>query len=65
MTKQEAIQEMKNGKKVTHRYFSADEFMVMTKEGDYKFEDGVVCDPSMFWFDRNTSDWQEDWEIVN
>lgn len=65
MTKTEAIQAMKSGKKVHHRYFTDDEFMIMTKDGDYKFEDGVICDPSMFWKDRNTMDWQEDWEIVN
>ena len=65
MTKTEAIQEMKKGKKVRHRHFADYAFMAINSDGEYVFEDGVLCDPFMFWKDRNSMDWQEDWEIVN
>lgn len=35
MTKQEAIQAMREGKKVTHRYFSSDEWMGIKGEMFY------------------------------
>lgn len=63
MTKQEAIQAMKEGKKVAHRYFSQGEWMKMVGKG-FEFEDGVQCDQDYFWMDRNDKYWETDWHIV-
>lgn len=59
----EALEAMKLGHKVSHRYFSVDEWMELLPDGNFRFEDGVVCNPSLFWFDRSTDDWKIDWEI--
>ena len=64
MTKFEAIEAMKAGHKVRHKYFSPDEWMTKTPGGKYLFEDGVICGPSFFWFDRAHEYWNTDWEIV-
>lgn len=47
MTKAEAIQAMQEGYKVTHRYFSPEEWMTM-RMGMMVLEDGVVCTPQEF-----------------
>lgn len=65
MTFSEIVPELKAGKKVCHRFFSSDEWMIMTPEGDFKFEDGVVCSPHFFWRDRQGKDWDYDWRIYN
>ncbi len=63
MTKQEAIQAMKEGKKVTHTLFSPNEWMTM--EGDQiVLEDGVKCDPSLeFWFWRTVDLWNDGYSL--
>jgi hypothetical protein len=62
MTKDSAIQAMKDGAKVTHRYFSRDEWMRM--EGDtIILEDGVKCSSAEFWKDRLDEFWEDDWSI--
>lgn len=43
MTKQEAITAMREGKKVTHRYFSSNEWMTFDNDGKILLEDGVKC----------------------
>jgi hypothetical protein len=63
MTKNEAIQAMREGKKVRHYYFSKDEWMTLTSGGMYLLEDGVVCSPSEFWRWRTEKSWDTDWEI--
>lgn len=65
MTKQEAIQAMKSGKKVTHRYFTPDEYLFMNIENEYTFEDGVSCSAQEFWKNRTAEYWETDWEIFN
>jgi len=62
MTKQEAIQMMIKGKKVTHRYFSPNEWITVDK-GKFLFEDGVKCSFNEFWADRRQQFWETDWEI--
>lgn len=62
MTKQEAIAAMKEGYKVTHRYFSDDEWVTM--EGSkFLFEDGCKVPYDLFWQDRISPAWDIDWEI--
>jgi len=62
MTKQEAIIELKKGNKVTHRLFSEGEFMY--QNGDtYVFEDSVKCHPVVFWQDRASEEWENNWSL--
>ncbi len=64
MTKEDALIAMQNGKKVTHRYFTDNEYMYM--ENDMIFsEDGVHHKWSEFWDLRSSEDWETDWEIKN
>lgn len=44
MNKEEAFKAMKEGKKVSHKYFNSKEWMTLTKDGLIEFEDGVVCE---------------------
>jgi len=62
MTKQEAIEEMKKGKKITHKHFSSSEWMTI-KNGRYLFEDGVVCDHDEFWQWRQDFSWNDGFEF--
>jgi hypothetical protein len=64
MTKEEAIKEMREGKKVTHRYFSPDEWMTM-KDGEIVLEDGVRCHPYDFWNWRTEKSWHDGYSIWN
>ena len=62
MTKKDAIQEMKEGKKVTHQYFTDDEWATM-ENGKIVLEDGVRCDPDEFWRWRLGSGFDDGWEL--
>lgn len=65
LTKDEAIKAMKKGKKVTHKYFSENEWMVMSPSGFYEFEDGYSISPSEFWGTRNDKEvWETGWKII-
>lgn len=64
MTKQEAIEAMKKGEKVTHRYFTSDEWVKTNQDATlYILEDGVECSPLEFWMWRTDIAWNSDWEI--
>ncbi len=65
MTKQEMLKALQEGKKVRHRYFSDDEWMMRRADGNYMFEDGVSCSAGLFWADRSGEQYNADWEIVN
>ena len=62
MTKQEAIKAMREGKKVTHRYFAADEWITIIG-GKIFTEDGCSCSQEEFWHYRLTPSFEEDWEL--
>ena len=62
MTKSEAIQAMLEGKKVTHRHFSSDEWATM-ENGKIVLEDGVKCSPIEFWRWRTDASYETDWSI--
>jgi len=62
MTKDEAIQEMKKGVKITHTYFASDEWMTM-KGNKIVLEDGVKCWPEEFWTYRTDKGWLDGFEI--
>lgn len=57
MTKEEAIEAMKSGKRVTHEWFTANEWMTMNIDGKIELEDGVKCHPNEFWRWRTDSSW--------
>lgn len=71
MTKQEAIQAMKEGKKVTHRFFSRGEWVEMTgsksASGDdlISTEEGYSIPQFTFFSDRNLPQWENGWSIYN
>jgi len=62
MNKIEAIQAMEQGKKVTHRYFSPDEWMTI-ENGMIVTEDGCKTAQSVFWNYRQDQAWNKDYEI--
>lgn len=62
MTREEAITAMKNGEKVTHGYFSDDEWMTM-KDGDIVTEDGYKHNEVEFWAYRQIEAWNDGYEI--
>lgn len=61
MTKQEAIFAMIRGEKVTHRYFTSDEYIYMNRQEIYS-EDGVNHGVT-FWHYRQGEEWKKDWQI--
>jgi hypothetical protein len=65
MTKEEAIQAMKDGKKVRHQYFARDEWVTMVTMGQMVLEDGVECSPYEFWRWRIGPSWDIDWFLYN
>lgn len=62
MTKQEAINAMQEGKKVTHRYFTSDEWMTMVG-GDIMTEEGYKVPPKEFWQYRTDEFWNDGFEL--
>jgi hypothetical protein len=63
MTKQEAIQAMGQGKKVTHEYFMSHEWITL-KKGSIYTEDGYSISPALFFKDRAGKQWEEGWSII-
>lgn len=62
MTKEEAIEAMNAGKKVTHRHFCKSEWMTI-RNGLIEFEDGVRCSMGEFWHFRKEECWQDGYSI--
>ena len=65
MDKAEAIQQMKLGKKLTHRYFSDDEWVTIDKHGQILLEDGVTCSQYEFWNHRKQDWWNDGWSLFD
>lgn len=63
MTKDEAIEAMKRGHKVTHRFFFPGEWVRMIYSGVYMTEDGKRIYQDSFWKIRSSEVWQNGWEI--
>ena len=65
MTKEQAIEKMKQGVKISHRYFNSHEWM--TQRGCIIIlEDGVECYAEDFWADRKDAAWNDGYrEFVN
>lgn len=64
MTKEEAIEQMKQGKKVRHRYFGQDEWIAMKSDFTIVTEEGYHCDANEFWSWRKSKSWNTDWELI-
>lgn len=64
MTKQEAIAAMREGKKVRHRYFSDDEY-IKIQDDMIVTEEGYTVLQTEFWYFRQDSHFDVDWEIVD
>jgi len=62
MNKNEAIELMKKGVKITQVGFSKHEWMTMEK-GNIVLEDGVVCSTYEFWRWRTEDYWNEGYSI--
>jgi hypothetical protein len=62
MNKEEALKEMESGKKVTHRYFSSEEYMTMEK-GRIVFEDGARCSVQAFFHYRDQEAWNDGYAL--
>ena len=62
MTREEARHAMREGKKVTHTYFSSEEWVTMDN-GLILFEDGVRCSSYEFWRWREDSIFDDGWEF--
>lgn len=63
MTRYEAAQALKEGKKLTHKYFSPDEWVMGIGDGYYLLEDGVQCTAAEFWKYRQKEYFDNDWEL--
>ena len=64
MTKTEALQAMKDGKRVSHYYYTQDEFLSMDKNGHIYTEEGydMGTEKSEFWV--FIQKWEDGWSIV-
>jgi len=62
MTKAEALGAMSMGHRVTHDYFTSNEWKKLDG-GHYEFEDGCRCTPSEFWRWRDDLAWETGWSI--
>jgi hypothetical protein len=63
MNRYEAAQALKAGKKLTHRYFTPEEWVMGIEDDTYLLEDGVRCSPAEFWKWRQHSAFDNDWKI--
>lgn len=63
MTKEQAIEAIKAGLKVQHRYFTDNEYLEMLENGKYKFEDGNICNSQEFWSYRTIEGWFDGWSL--
>lgn len=62
MEKEEAIKLMKEGVKITHNWFSSNEFMTIDK-GEILLSDGNRCDYYEFFNSRFQNGWKEGYEL--
>jgi hypothetical protein len=64
MTKVEALQAMKAGKKITHQYYTSDEYLQMIGGMIYS-EDGYRKGDELDEFWQKIQKWEDGWSIYN
>lgn len=64
MNKQEAIELMKSGYKITHNHFDVDEYMTI-ENNKILLEDGVRCNIDEFFSYRTDKTWEDGYSIVD
>jgi len=62
MNKYEAVKAMAEGQKLTHIWFSPEEWVTI-KQARFLFEDGCRCTIKEFWSSRTHPDWNEGWSL--
>lgn len=62
MNKEDAIKALRSGKKISHKYFSSDEY-IEQKEGFYYDEKGYQIDIESFWYYRRNDGFEDGFEI--
>ena len=62
MTRKDAIIAMREGKKVTHKYFTPEEWATQD-HGLILLEDGVKCTAAEFWMDRQSKLFDDGWDL--
>lgn len=63
LTKEEAIKAMREGHKVSHKLFFIIEWITM-KDNKIVFDDGTSVSQFSFWYNRNSSKWNDGYYIV-
>lgn len=66
MTQEEAKQALKQGKKVSHEYFTPEEYIMLCPNGSGQLIDeaGIKLDYKLFWKYRQHDIFQTNWRIV-
>ena len=64
-TKLWALNQLHNGKKITHTSFTSEEYLKAGSIRDIEFEDGCQCSFDEFWYYRKQDVWQDGWSIYN
>jgi len=63
MTHDQAYQAMENGEKVTHQYYSDDEYAFINNDGNIETEDGCIHGGRFDKFWDKYQKWNIGWEI--
>ena len=62
MTKEEAKQALNNGHKITHIWFTSNEY-IYKKDGKLLDEQEIELNEGMFWHFRKSESWNENYSI--
>ena len=64
ITREEAFELMRQGKKMSHTLFTSDEWMIINDEGLIQFEDGIMISLETYNFGRAGKEWNDGYVIV-
>lgn len=63
LTQEQAIEALKEGKTLTHRFFERHEYIYQNGFTIF-FEDGNSVNSSQYWWQKNAEEWQVGWDIL-
>lgn len=64
MTREEAFSiSAMEGRRITHQYFSDDEYMEILPNDRIRFEDSVTCTVEVFLENRQGEEWETGWSL--